>query len=362
MSTTLIFPAGMPESLERLSQLVAQGEAVIGASSLANDPAQPLYPSWASLPFVTDAAFEPALLALLQHHAVTSIFTRHPIIARYLSSMIATHGLAISLDAATFAATTIAEQHSIFSRVDALLHQPLSLDIPHARPPLGRLQMASMLTHTLRVEGQSSDEKIFAFMEIFRSCPTGDIVEIGSFWGRSACLLAQLARHYWIGALLCIDPWENRAAHQDGVPSHVNDEACAIDFASAFDGFCINLIPYHPGYINYIRSDSHMAASCYRPGLVVTSEAFGSTTYTGSISCLHIDGNHGFAHVAKDIDHWVPHMAPGGWVVIDDYQWAFGDDPKRAADDWMRTHHGRFTRAFVTGSSLFINIGNRIVL
>lgn len=357
MSTTLLFPAGVPESLARMRELREQGEQVLGASSLVNDPAMSLYPRWDHLPYITDDTFAERFVALLAKHEVRTVFTRHPVIGRYLKSIIAERNLPVFLDSRGFAQASIDEQALIFARVDKALKEPFLLDIKHEKPPLSRLQMAALLQHSLRMEGQSSDEKILAMMEIFRSCPPGDIVEIGSFWGRSAYLLTQLSTYFGIGQLLCLDPWENAQAHQEGVPKHLNDEAADIDFTSAFQGFILNLMPFANGRVNYLRGDAHVLHTQYKPGFSVTSEAFGTTRYEGRIACLHIDGNHDHAHVTNDIADWMPHMLPGGWAIIDDYQWTFGDGPRVAADLWVEKNIGKVDRAFVTGSALFVKLG-----
>ncbi len=356
MSTCLLFPGGTPESLAQMKQLASQGMRTIGASSIINDPARTLYSTWKFLPFVADPAFEESFLALVKSEHVTHIFTRHPVIRRYLEQLIAEHALPITLDAQAFAANSIAHQRLLFEQVDDALRLPFQLNLPDEAPVLSRMHMASMMHHTLRIDGQTSDEKIFALMEIFRTCPKGDIIEIGSFWGRSACLLTLLSHHYTIGNLLCIDPWENLSAHQVGVPEHLNDEAKAIDFESAFRGFIMNLVPYSQGRVNYVRGDSHLTHHHYRPNYTVQTEAFGPTTYTGSIACLHIDGNHDLKHITADIADWIPHVVAGGWVIIDDYQWTFGDGPQKAADAWMEKNSARIARAFVTGSALFIKL------
>jgi hypothetical protein len=41
---TLIFPAGMPGALDFLERALAEGQSVVGASSLPYDPAQKHYP------------------------------------------------------------------------------------------------------------------------------------------------------------------------------------------------------------------------------------------------------------------------------------------------------------------------------
>jgi hypothetical protein len=43
---------------------------------------------------------------------------------------------------------------------------------------------------------------------------------------------------------------------------------------------------------------------------------------------------------------------PGGWIVFDDYQWAFGDGPTRVGDELLETGH--FDCAFAWSDSLFM--------
>src|SRR4051812_46445449 len=47
----LVFPAGMAAARRFAEAATARGEAVIGASSLAFDPARPGYADWARLPY-----------------------------------------------------------------------------------------------------------------------------------------------------------------------------------------------------------------------------------------------------------------------------------------------------------------------
>lgn len=48
----------------------------------------------------------------------------------------------------------------------------------------------------------------------------------------------------------------------------------------------------------------------------------------------------------------------GGWVIVDDYQWAFGDGPQMAADNWMSRNGQHVDRVFVIGSALFMKLIN----
>lgn len=351
----LLFPGGMPESLAQLAILKRAGNHVIGASSVVNDPAIPHYDTWIHLPFVGAADFKNLLIAAISQHHISSIYCPHPTIARYLKSFKENGDISVHLELEEFAKRTTDHQNSVIARVEAYEAHPLVLP-GNTAAPLSQLQKTSLMLQTLHAEGQSSDDKLFAMMEIARSCPHGDIVEIGTFWGRSALMLAMLNRHYSIGNLLCIDPWDNEAAIQAGVSETVNAGTRSLDFGVALRGFILNLFPFSNGNVNYLRLDASVAIKQYAPGLIVKSEEFGATTYEGSIALLHIDGNHALDPVTRDIEYWCPRVKPGGWIIIDDYQWAFGDGPQVAADRWMQTNYSRIACAFATGSALFVKL------
>ena len=54
----LIFPAGMPRSIEFLGQCQREQRQVIGASSLAYDPSRQQCPAWLTLPYINHDGFE----------------------------------------------------------------------------------------------------------------------------------------------------------------------------------------------------------------------------------------------------------------------------------------------------------------
>ena len=47
----------------------------------------------------------------------------------------------------------------------------------------------------------------------------------------------------------------------------------------------------------------------------------------------------------------------GGWIVIDDYTWPFGDGPRRVGDEFLAANRDRISAAFVMGGALFIRSG-----
>jgi hypothetical protein len=48
-------------------------------------------------------------------------------------------------------------------------------------------------------------------------------------------------------------------------------------------------------------------------------------------------------------------VVSGGWVLLDDYRWAFGDGPKRAGDELLAGNG--FEQAFTLGDTLYLKKG-----
>lgn len=117
--------------------------------------------------------------------------------------------------------------------------------------------------------------------------PPGCIaVEIGSFKGKSS---AYIASGLTPGArLACVDVWENRAMPYDP-PEDVLPE------------FQRNVAPFRD------TIDIHRGLS-----------ADIARTWRALIDLLFIDGDHSYEGCLTDIDAWLPHVRPGGWVAFHD--------------------------------------------
>ena len=81
----LIFPAGMPRALEFLGKCIREHRSVIGASSLAHDPARDEYPAWLYLPYITHVDFDDALGQAVRELGIGSVYTPNPVVWDYLS-------------------------------------------------------------------------------------------------------------------------------------------------------------------------------------------------------------------------------------------------------------------------------------
>lgn len=351
----LIFPGGMQQSLDYAARAHPEYDKVIGASSVPNDPSRSSYPHWDSLPFVNDPDFVPRLSQFLIRHKVTHIFSPHPVIWGRLRELVELQELEVTL---VNSAPSDVELHS-YRRAVTQAREALesSLEVPGARrsePAL--LQLASVYHQVAVIPGMCDYEKLLGLYSIFLRSPEGDVVEIGSWWGKSAYFLGRLAEAFGVGKLLCIDPWTDAGIITADADKSVAAAYMQFSAEEAFRVFLMNMLTCSRGRLNYLRQPAELALQTYRSAHAVTSDEFGSTQYQGEIAVLHIDGNHALDAVRRDIRDWVPLLVDGGWVVLDDYQWAFGAGPRVASDELLHNLGSRAECAFALGGALFIKV------
>jgi hypothetical protein len=349
----LIFPAGMPEGLAFRDRAKARGLRVVGASSLERDPAESAYEAWERLPYVNDPGFDEALAEVVRRHDVSAVHAPHYIVWKHLSERLGQIAPGTQLTTGQIPQDNERAYRALQQRV-ALLKAPCFWPALPGKLRLTPSQQAGLMRMVDAIPGMCGEGKMIAVMEAMRHAPAGDVVEIGSWWGRSAALFVWLARHYSIGKVLCVDPWASDALVQ-GAPM-VDAASAERDTEEALRIFEINLAPLAQGSLNYIRAKSVEGAALYRASRRVATEAFGQTDYEGRIAVLHIDGNHAEPFVAADAAAWTPLVVPGGWIIFDDYEWAFGDGVKRVADAFVETYDARITCHFIAGSALFVQL------
>lgn len=349
----LIFPAGMPDGLAFRDRARSLGLRVVGASSITSDPARDSYETWETLPYVSDPGFDDALATIVERHGIGAVHAPHFVVWRHLSER-----LQQIAPGAQLSGDDRPEDHErAYRQLRARMSEPYALDISPAfppKPPLSALEQTGLVRLVGTIPGMCAEEKMRAITEVMRHAPRGDVVEIGSWWGRSAALFVWLARRYDIGKVLCVDPWMSDAMPQGD--ALLDKTSAELDTEEALRMFEINLAPLAGDRLNYLRARAEEAAACYGPDLIVRTEAFGETTYEGQIAVLHIDGNHAEHHAALDTALWTPHVVPGGWIIFDDYDWAFGDGPKKVADAFIATNKGRVANVFQAGPSLFVQL------
>ena len=354
-SPILVFPAGMAAARRFAEAAAMRGEAVIGASSLAFDPARPAYADWARLPYYDAPDFAEQLAALVRERGIARIHTPHPVVHAHLRGLLPRLLPDCGLDGEEPYQADLALYRGFLREARLLARAGDGLGAsPPASPALGEEAAAALLRQAHAVPGMCDDAKLWALAAITRHAPAGDVVEIGSWWGKSAVILAWLAARHRLGAVLCVDPWSVEGTRQSR--EDLDAVSAAADHEEAARIFRVNLLGLGMPGVNYLRMPSVQGAAHYRADPLVRSEAFGETRYAGAIALLHIDGNHAYEQVHADVQAWMPMMREGGWVVLDDYLWPFGDGPRRVGDALLRERAGELACAFTAGSALFLQL------
>ncbi|MDY7537141.1 class I SAM-dependent methyltransferase [Undibacterium sp. RTI2.1] len=353
----LIFPAGMPRSLDFLEKCQREGQPVIGSSSLAYDVSKDKYAAWTFLPYITEPDFNDALKLAIVSLGIGGIFSPNPVAWNYLKRELK----GINPDVQMVNDSPVNDELSGYrvasARAKKVIDSPLFVASDIASKPLiSALEIATIFRHGNVISGMCDDEKISALCEIARFSVAGDVVEIGSWWGKSAFVLARLAHCYQIGKTLCVDPWSSAHLVQNDEGGLVDSGIAQYDCDEALRVFEMNLLPYNANNINYLRMPSTEGATHYVKTKNATTESFGSTDYAGQIAILHIDGNHSYEAAKADVDAWTGFVVSGGWIVIDDYVWPYGDGPKKAGDEYLLQNYHRISSAFVMGTALFMQV------
>src|SRR5690242_7594655 len=94
---TLVFPGGMPESLAYAAEASRRGESLVGASSVANDPAAAAYSRWTHLPFVHEPGFAQEFQRVVSELGIARVFCAHQVIRPHLEKMLSSLGCDVTL-------------------------------------------------------------------------------------------------------------------------------------------------------------------------------------------------------------------------------------------------------------------------
>jgi predicted O-methyltransferase YrrM len=143
----------------------------------------------------------------------------------------------------------------------------------------------------------------YALLSFAEQWPSdGDIVEIGSFKGKSTCYLAQGCATSGRGVVYAVDHFKGSPEHQKGGHEETRE---IVETGSTFDEFVRNLGAHGLGErVKPIVGDSTQAAA----------------GWNGAIRMLFIDGDHSFDGTRTDFEAWFPHVSDTGLVCFHDYQ------------------------------------------
>ena len=348
----LIAPGGLGDGPAHRAQAEAMGMRVIGASSLKDDPAAGQYRDWAFLPHVADPGFKAALARLIAERGITRMHATHYLVWRNARDALAELAPHVTLTLGRTFLDLEGEYRDLRRRVADERPIETLADRPPLQDPLNAVQTAGFLRAAMAIPGESYEDKLLALMRVAPHTPSGDLVEIGCLFGRTAALLALLARRYDLGRVLCVDPWSREELDQGAEALHA--PSLDYDWPEWRRIFEINVAPFALGRLNYIQATGEAGGKAYARSREVATEAFGRTLYEGRIGLLHIDGNHEYGHVLADAEAWTPWLAPSGWVVFDDYDWDWGDGVRRVADAFVE--RTPIQTRFVVSGALFVQV------
>ena len=352
---TLIFPCCVPEGLAYAGAARERGEKIVAASSLACDATAARFEIWFRLPSIYDGDFVRHLEGAVAKYDIARIYCPVSVAHVALSRLAREGKLSVPLVGEAPGRRHAREHRNLMEAAEAA-HRLIQA-ISDARSRLGVFEVAAVLRQSLGMPGESDEATIAAMMAIFADAPPGDIIEIGVLAGRTACVLAMMAQRHAAGAVLVVDPWNVAEALQKESTEDVRTAVENWDTEMQFESFIIGLLPVAArDRFNYLATSSAEAYRLWCEQKEVETAFFGAVRYSGSISVLHVDGNHDLACVSQDCAQWLPHMAPQGWLILDDYVSFHCDGPRRIGDALLTKHAEGVRRAFVCGKALFINL------
>lgn len=159
----------------------------------------------------------------------------------------------------------------------------------------------------------SPQEAVFLFWLACKVPGKGEVVEIGSFCGRSTLCLAAGLHRRGEGRLFTIDP-------------HVYGSE---------QGLLENL---------------KLFGACDRVEVVVGPSVSVALSWKKPVRMLFVDGNHELGNVVADVLAWGPHMEPGGFIVLHDSTSLSGlPGPKKAAK-WLYSEKSTYECAGTIGT------------
>lgn len=129
--------------------------------------------------------------------------------------------------------------------------------------------------------------------------PAGQvIVELGSFKGKSTCFLASGSKAGAGVKVHCFDLWDLATQRPGGWVTNCDDPQTLELFRFQLTAMRVkSMVVEHQG-----------------------ETAAGGREWAGApVGLLFIDGDHSEEGCQADLDAWLPHVAPGGWVAFHDY-------------------------------------------
>jgi cephalosporin hydroxylase len=159
-----------------------------------------------------------------------------------------------------------------------------------------------------------SSQFFHIYEEAVATAPTGaSLVEVGSWWGKSAIYLAELAKYankalkVYSVDLWDYRPWMPEHAWLFGHPENHESTIHAQHHDSVFETFAYHVEQsgLSPDPLRIMRMDSLEAARLF---------------INSWLHFVFLDDEHSYDHVRKELAAWWPLVLPGGMIAGDDYK------------------------------------------
>lgn len=168
-------------------------------------------------------------------------------------------------------------------------------------------RLKERIANIQRLGGWCTLDKAESLAELIIARRPEKIVEIGVFAGRSAVAMAMACQSIGCGHVHGIDPWTNAAALEGGTTPENDAWWAKLDMKQI--------------YRTCVSTAKTLGVEDWLT-LIEKHDADVLKDFDeGSIQMLHIDSNHSEAVSCRTVRDWVPKVAKGGIVILDDSNW-----------------------------------------
>lgn len=164
-------------------------------------------------------------------------------------------------------------------------------------------QYQGLVEKTADIEGYLKPSEGYALMMLAAGgSGRGEIVEIGSFLGRSTCWLAMGSKAAEREKVTAIDHFKGSKEHQSGKKFECS---VLVEEGTTFNRFRENL--------KAVEVEDHV-----RPIRAASEDAV--VGWTEPVRLLFIDGDHDYESTKKDFELWSKFVTPGGYICFHDVE------------------------------------------
>ena len=168
---------------------------------------------------------------------------------------------------------------------------------------------ATILAILPQLDGWCTPRKALWLAGLIQNNSIRRIGEIGVYGGRSLIPMALAARGVAGASVYAIEPWDNGVAVEHATNAGNDQWWREVDLAGIKQKFITALLACNlTGIVKIAELPSNDARIAF---------AAGGTRF----DLLHIDGSHAEPQALADVMNWLPLVAPGGIIILDDIGW-----------------------------------------